>query len=43
LEYFSGLFETQAVHNDYDGKMDYYVDGGVTCNYPIHCFDGTEK
>ncbi|XP_056005230.1 uncharacterized protein LOC130050146 isoform X2 [Ostrea edulis] len=33
-----GLFQTQTVDND--GKMDYYVDGGVTCNYPIHCFDG---
>ncbi|XP_048745823.1 uncharacterized protein LOC125658584 isoform X2 [Ostrea edulis] len=33
-----GLFQTQTVDND--GKLDYYVDGGVTCNYPIHCFDG---
>ncbi|XP_038076985.1 uncharacterized protein LOC119744872 isoform X1 [Patiria miniata] len=21
-------------------KHDYYVDGGVLCNYPIHCYDG---
>ncbi|XP_050389665.2 uncharacterized protein LOC126808761 [Patella vulgata] len=22
------------------GQTDVYVDGGVLCNYPIHCFDG---
>ncbi|ESO84597.1 hypothetical protein LOTGIDRAFT_168662 [Lottia gigantea] len=22
------------------GSMDVYVDGGLLCNYPIHCFDG---
>ncbi|XP_035670646.1 uncharacterized protein LOC118412112 [Branchiostoma floridae] len=33
-----GLF--QPVLNGYHGNQDYYVDGGVICNYPIHAFDG---
>lgn len=33
-----GLF--QATHYTYNGETNTYVDGGVICNYPIHCFDG---
>ncbi|XP_052682469.1 uncharacterized protein LOC128163052 [Crassostrea angulata] len=33
-----GLF--QATHYTYNGETNTYVDGGVLCNYPIHCFDG---
>lgn len=22
------------------GHTDIFVDGGVLCNYPVHCFDG---
>ena len=22
------------------GVSQYYVDGGVVCNFPLHCFDG---
>ncbi|XP_078578096.1 uncharacterized protein LOC144863011 isoform X2 [Branchiostoma floridae x Branchiostoma japonicum] len=33
-----GLF--QPVVTDYHGDKDFYVDGGVVCNYPLHCFDG---
>lgn len=37
----SGMF-TAAVYN-HDGNKDIYVDGGVLCNYPIHCFDGKNE
>eukprot|EP00057_Strongylocentrotus_purpuratus_P005163 XP_003730347.1 PREDICTED: uncharacterized protein LOC100890697 [Strongylocentrotus purpuratus] len=33
-----GLFG--AVKSETRGSSDYYVDGGVLCNYPLHCFDG---
>ncbi|XP_072179358.1 uncharacterized protein [Diadema setosum] len=33
-----GLFG--AVRSRQSGSSDYYVDGGVLCNYPIHAFDG---
>lgn len=29
-----------ALRYDHYGQKDVYVDGGVLCNYPIHCFDG---
>ncbi|CAG5125631.1 unnamed protein product, partial [Candidula unifasciata] len=33
-----GLFH--AVKHTLHGQTDIFVDGGVLCNYPIHCFDG---
>lgn len=36
--YPSGMFS--ALRYDHYGQKDVYVDGGVLCNYPIHCFDG---
>eukprot|EP00058_Branchiostoma_floridae_P013953 XP_002599441.1 hypothetical protein BRAFLDRAFT_122765 [Branchiostoma floridae] len=33
-----GLFE--PVLTDYHGSKEFYVDGGVICNYPLHSFDG---
>ncbi|XP_035671292.1 uncharacterized protein LOC118412511 [Branchiostoma floridae] len=33
-----GLF--QPVLTDYHGNKEFYVDGGVVCNYPLHSFDG---
>lgn len=33
-----GLFRAQWYTNH--GQTDVFVDGGVLCNYPIHCFDG---
>ncbi|XP_071803371.1 uncharacterized protein [Asterias amurensis] len=33
-----GLF--CAVQYSQYGRTDLYVDGGLLCNYPIHCFDG---
>ncbi|XP_078571605.1 uncharacterized protein LOC144859186 [Branchiostoma floridae x Branchiostoma japonicum] len=33
-----GLFE--PVLTDYHGDKEFYVDGGVICNYPLHSFDG---
>ncbi|CAG5133968.1 unnamed protein product, partial [Candidula unifasciata] len=33
-----GMFK--AVKHTLYGQTDIYVDGGVLCNYPIHCFDG---
>ncbi|XP_059164777.1 uncharacterized protein LOC131947543 [Physella acuta] len=33
-----GLFTARFYDNH--GRMDTYVDGGLLCNYPIHCFDG---
>ncbi|XP_078581056.1 uncharacterized protein LOC144864645 [Branchiostoma floridae x Branchiostoma japonicum] len=33
-----GLF--QPVLTDYHGNKEFYVDGGVICNYPLHSFDG---
>ncbi|XP_055866055.1 uncharacterized protein LOC106061303 [Biomphalaria glabrata] len=33
-----GLF--RAVKHTLYGHTDIFVDGGVLCNYPIHCFDG---
>lgn len=33
-----GLFRATTYTNH--GQTDVYVDGGVLCNYPIHCFDG---
>ncbi len=30
----------QAVKYKKYSHVDYYIDGGVLCNYPIHCFDG---
>ncbi|KAH9524746.1 hypothetical protein Btru_027688, partial [Bulinus truncatus] len=33
-----GLFG--AVEYTQHGHTDFFVDGGVLCNYPIHCFDG---
>ncbi|KAL3832268.1 hypothetical protein ACJMK2_023928 [Sinanodonta woodiana] len=33
-----GLF--QATNQEEYGQQNYYVDGGVLCNYPINCYDG---
>nr|XP_054767259.1 uncharacterized protein LOC129274479 [Lytechinus pictus] len=33
-----GLFG--AVHSKRHNSYDVYVDGGVLCNFPVHCFDG---
>lgn len=33
-----GMF--QATNYTENGETNTYVDGGVLCNYPIHCFDG---
>lgn len=33
-----GMF--QATNYTYNGETNTYVDGGVICNYPIHCYDG---
>ncbi|XP_012941508.1 uncharacterized protein LOC106012608 [Aplysia californica] len=33
-----GVFSARRYDNH--GQVDVYVDGGVLCNYPIHCFDG---
>nr|XP_034310168.1 uncharacterized protein LOC105319593 [Crassostrea gigas] len=33
-----GLF--QPTHYTYNGETNAYVDGGLICNYPIHCYDG---
>ncbi|XP_019646047.1 PREDICTED: uncharacterized protein LOC109486630 [Branchiostoma belcheri] len=30
----------QPVVEDYFGVKEYFVDGGMACNYPLHCFDG---
>jgi len=37
----SGLF--QATRYEQHGEINTYVDGGVLCNYPINCYDGTFK
>ena len=34
----TGLF--QPIKYDQHGEVNTYVDGGVLCNYPIHCYDG---
>ncbi|XP_033762792.1 uncharacterized protein LOC117344229 isoform X2 [Pecten maximus] len=33
-----GMF--QATQYTVNGETNLYVDGGVLCNYPVHCFDG---
>ncbi|XP_059158896.1 uncharacterized protein LOC131942945 [Physella acuta] len=33
-----GVFTARVYDNH--GQFDTYVDGGVLCNYPIHCYDG---
>ncbi|XP_061186008.1 uncharacterized protein LOC133194074 isoform X5 [Saccostrea echinata] len=33
-----GMF--QATNYTYNGETNTYVDGGVICNYPVHCYDG---
>ncbi|XP_069111424.1 uncharacterized protein [Argopecten irradians] len=33
-----GMF--QATPYTVNGETNLYVDGGVLCNYPVHCFDG---
>ncbi|XP_035662131.1 uncharacterized protein LOC118406311 [Branchiostoma floridae] len=33
-----GLFE--PVLDDCHGSKEFFVDGGVICNFPLHCFDG---
>ncbi|KAK3109157.1 hypothetical protein FSP39_024196 [Pinctada imbricata] len=33
-----GMF--QATNYTVNGETNTYVDGGVICNYPIHCYDG---
>ncbi|XP_071476931.1 uncharacterized protein [Diadema antillarum] len=33
-----GVF--QPYKRIFTGQTDVYVDGGVICNYPVHCFDG---
>ncbi len=30
----------QAIPYQQHSTVDYYVDGGLLCNFPIHCFDG---
>ncbi|XP_066303789.1 uncharacterized protein [Branchiostoma lanceolatum] len=34
-----GLFQPEQSDHFGDNK-DFYVDGAVVCNYPLHCFDG---
>nr|KAI8731717.1 CAunnamed protein product [Biomphalaria glabrata] len=29
-----------AIFHQNNGERDIYVDGGVVCSYPLHCFDG---
>lgn len=35
---FLGMF--QATKYTQNGETNTYVDGGLICNYPLHCFDG---
>lgn len=35
-----GMFQPVEYQRSEGGNKNYYVDGGVLCNYPIHCFDG---
>ena len=37
---FPVVFQPVLHKDEYTGQWDYYVDGGVLCNYPIHSFDG---
>ena len=37
--FFSGLIQPVRYTNE-AGVEQYYVDGGVVCNYPLHAFDG---
>ena len=39
MSYVIGMF--QATNYTENGETNTYVDGGVLCNFPIHCFDGT--
>ena len=39
LFYISALFQAPKIKNG-KGQKDFYVDGGVLCNYPVHAFDG---
>lgn len=36
-----GLFRAVPYLHDWD--EDFYIDGGVLCNYPIHAYDGMLK
>lgn len=38
MPYIIGMF--QATNYTENGETNTYVDGGVLCNFPIHCFDG---
>ncbi|XP_050418539.1 uncharacterized protein LOC126831913 isoform X1 [Patella vulgata] len=35
-----GYFRAIKSKLEADGEEDLFVDGGMLCNYPIHCFDG---
>ncbi|XP_069121516.1 uncharacterized protein YqhO-like [Argopecten irradians] len=35
-----GLFQIVTYKSAFHLSSDTYVDGGILCNYPIHCFDG---
>ena len=39
LFHITALFQASKIKNG-KGKKDFYVDGGVLCNYPVHAFDG---
>ncbi|XP_054767411.2 uncharacterized protein LOC129274662 [Lytechinus pictus] len=36
----SAPFVFVPVMRQHMGRTDLYIDGGVLCNYPVHCFDG---
>ncbi|XP_041478718.1 uncharacterized protein LOC121426466 [Lytechinus variegatus] len=36
----SAPFVFVPVKRQHMGRTDLYIDGGVLCNYPVHCFDG---
>ena len=37
--YFTGVFTPMRIKT-VAGTKDYYVDGGVLCNFPLHAYDG---
>ena len=38
--FYTGVFCPVQVTHPVNKTHDYFVDGGMLCNYPIHCFDG---
>ena len=39
FNYFTALFMPIKLFTNAE-TTDYYVDGGVLCNYPLHAYDG---